>query len=60
MTRCYWLVLASRLLDVVSKKTKIIAKSYENRIWKFEEVSLSQGMNMFVELQICEEQNTMI
>lgn len=36
------MLLAVRLLNMASKKTKIIAKSEENWIWEFKEVSLSQ------------------
>ena len=52
MNNCDKMLLAIRLLDVVNKKTKIVAKSHENRIWIFEEVSLLQGMKhyMFVEV----------
>lgn len=40
MEECDKKFVASRLLDVVGKKTKIIAKSDDNRVWKLEEVSL--------------------
>ncbi|CBI31724.3 unnamed protein product, partial [Vitis vinifera] len=39
---CDMMLLADRLLDVATKRTKIIAKSNENQIWKLEEVSLPQ------------------
>ena len=39
---CDKLLLATRLLDVATTKTKIIAKSNKNQIWKFERVSSSQ------------------
>ncbi|RVX13583.1 F-box protein [Vitis vinifera] len=42
MKACDMMLLAARLLDVATKRTKIIAKSNENQIWKLEEVSLSQ------------------
>ncbi|KAJ9684180.1 hypothetical protein PVL29_016594 [Vitis rotundifolia] len=42
MKACDMMLLAYRLLDVATKRTKIIAKSNENQIWKLEEVSLSQ------------------
>ena len=44
MKICDKMLLANRLLDVVNKNTKIIAKSHENRLWKFEELSLLHGM----------------
>ena len=55
-------LLANRLLDVVGKKTKIIAKSHhENGIWKLEEVSLSlpleEGMKHYMFVKVNEEES---
>lgn len=41
MEKCDKKFVARRLLDVVSKKTKIIVKSDDNRVWKLEELSLT-------------------
>ena len=60
MKECDKKLLANRLLDVVSNKTKIIAKSHENRIWKLEEVSLSllleKGMKHYMFVEVNEEE----
>ena len=59
MKECDKELLANRLLDVVSMKTKIIAKSHENRVWKLEEVSLSllleEGMKHYMFVEVNEE-----
>ena len=53
-------LLASRLLDVVSKKTKIIAKSHhENQIWKLEvflSPMLEEGMKHYMFGEVNEEE----
>lgn len=62
-------LLASRLLDVVTKKTKIIAKSHDNRVWRLEEVSLffpmseiwypllQEGMKHYMFVEVNEEES---
>ena len=61
MKDCDRNLLANRLLDVVGKKTKIISKSYENRVWKLEEMCLSplleEGMKHYMFVEANEEES---
>ena len=66
MENCDKMLLANRLLDVVSKETKIISKSHENRIWKFEvplcqqsqiQQPLLQEMKHYMFVEVNEEES---
>ena len=67
MTSCDKMLLAYRLLDMVTTKTKIVVKSHENQIWKLKmffswpsQIGHPLAMKQFMFVEVDEEQSRKI